>query len=91
VAEEEYAMQIDRQRMNAVLAGALLLDGCASLPPGRREPRDRFEHDAPARLYDPYVFVRNAWWQRREYEVRNGNVPPDPAPGVDEAPKPEEK
>ncbi len=24
--------------------------------------------------YDPYAFVRNAWLQRREYQVRDGNV-----------------
>jgi phospholipid-binding lipoprotein MlaA len=27
--------------------------------------------------YDPYAFVRNAWLQRREYQVRDGKVPPD--------------
>jgi phospholipid-binding lipoprotein MlaA len=30
--------------------------------------------------YDPYAFLRNAWLQRREYQVRDGNVPPDEAP-----------
>jgi len=25
--------------------------------------------------YDPYAFVRNVWLQRREYEVRDGDVP----------------
>jgi phospholipid-binding lipoprotein MlaA len=27
------------------------------------------------RAFDPYAFVRNAWLQRREYKVRDGNVP----------------
>lgn len=30
--------------------------------------------------YDPYAFVRNVWLQRREYQVRDGEVPDDPAP-----------
>jgi phospholipid-binding lipoprotein MlaA len=28
-----------------------------------------------ARSYDPYSFVRNSWLQRREYQVRDGDVP----------------
>jgi len=31
--------------------------------------------------YDPYAFVRNAWLQRREYQVRDGNVD-EPAPDL---------
>jgi phospholipid-binding lipoprotein MlaA len=27
--------------------------------------------------YDPYAFVRNAWRQRREYQVKDGDVPDD--------------
>jgi len=27
-----------------------------------------------ARTFDPYAFVRNAWLQRRDYEVHDGNV-----------------
>lgn len=30
--------------------------------------------------YDPYAFVRNAWLQRREYQVRDGEVPDDLPP-----------
>lgn len=30
--------------------------------------------------YDPYAFVRNAWLQRREYQVRDGDVPDAPPP-----------
>ena len=26
------------------------------------------------RAYDPYAFIRDAWLQRREYRVRDGNV-----------------
>jgi len=32
--------------------------------------------------YDPYAFVRDAWLQRREYKVRDGDVP-DPLPPAD--------
>jgi phospholipid-binding lipoprotein MlaA len=30
--------------------------------------------------YDPYAFVRNAWLQRRESKVRDGNVAPEEVP-----------
>ena len=30
------------------------------------------------RAADPYVFVRSVWLQRREYQVRDGNVPDKP-------------
>jgi phospholipid-binding lipoprotein MlaA len=33
-------------------------------------PYDRLVNEA----YDPYVFIRDAWLQRREYAVRDGNV-----------------
>jgi phospholipid-binding lipoprotein MlaA len=33
--------------------------------------------------YDPYAFLRNAWLQRREYQVRDGKVPPDEEPKDD--------
>jgi len=33
--------------------------------------------------YDPYAFVRNVWLQRREYQVRDGDVPPDAEPQDD--------
>jgi phospholipid-binding lipoprotein MlaA len=39
--------------------------------------------EAVANAFDPYAFVRNAYLQHREYEVRDGNVPEEP---VDEAP-----
>lgn len=29
------------------------------------------------RTYDPYVFIRNAYFQRREYQVTDGNVQPE--------------
>ena len=36
------------------------------------------------RTYDPYAFVRNAWMQRREYQVRDGAVDETPADlGID--------
>ena len=37
------------------------------------------------RTYDPYAFVRNAWLQRREYQVRDGDVVDDAADGFDAA------
>ena len=36
--------------------------------------------------YDPYAFLRNAWLQRREYQVRDGKVPPDEEPKEDSPP-----
>lgn len=32
------------------------------------------------RAFDPYAFVRNAWLQRREYRVRDGDVPDQEPP-----------
>ncbi|HVO00450.1 MAG TPA: VacJ family lipoprotein [Steroidobacteraceae bacterium] len=48
------------------------------------------------RTYDPYAFVRNAWLQRREYQVRDGAVDDSdvdtgadaPADAPDDAPAP---
>jgi phospholipid-binding lipoprotein MlaA len=36
--------------------------------------------------YDPYAFVRNAWLQRREYKVRDGNVDESAVDTGDDAP-----
>jgi ABC-type transporter lipoprotein component MlaA len=33
--------------------------------------------------YDPYAFVHNVWLQRREYQVRDGDVPADAEPQDD--------
>lgn len=30
------------------------------------------------RAFDPYAFMRDAWVQRREYVIHDGNPPPDP-------------
>ena len=38
------------------------------------------------RTFDPYGFVRNAWLERREYQVRDGNVEPDAADTGADAP-----
>ena len=43
--------------------------------------------DSIGRAFDPYAFVRDAWLQRREYKVRDGNVP-DEEPMPDEEPLP---
>src|SRR5882757_3785563 len=40
--------------------------------------------------FDPYVFVRNAWLQRREYQVRGGKMP-EPMPESDSGRKPPEE
>jgi phospholipid-binding lipoprotein MlaA len=37
--------------------------------------------------YDPYAFVRNVWLQRREYKVRDGDVPDDAPPEEFEDPE----
>jgi phospholipid-binding lipoprotein MlaA len=44
------------------------------------------------RSFDPYALIRNAWIQRREYLVRDGEVPdetldPEPDPAADAPPK----
>lgn len=36
--------------------------------------------------FDPYAFVRNAWLQRREYQVRDGNVDESAVDTGDDAP-----
>jgi phospholipid-binding lipoprotein MlaA len=38
------------------------------------------------RTYDPYTFVRNAWLQRREYQVKDGAVAEEPADLGDDTP-----
>ncbi|MDE2218779.1 MAG: VacJ family lipoprotein [Gammaproteobacteria bacterium] len=38
------------------------------------------------RAYDPYAFVRNAWLERREYQVRDGAVDESPADTGEDAP-----
>jgi phospholipid-binding lipoprotein MlaA len=40
------------------------------------------------RSYDPYAFVRNSWLQRREYQVRDGDVPEE---NLEEGLDPEEE
>ena len=37
--------------------------------------------------YDPYAFVRDVWLQRREYQVRDGEVADDPPPEEFEDPE----
>ena len=46
--------------------------------------------DQLARAFDPYAFVRDAWLQRREYKVRDGNVPDEEPWPEDELPPEEE-
>ena len=36
------------------------------------------------KAFDPYAFVRNAWMQRREYQVKDGDVPEDEEPLPDD-------
>jgi phospholipid-binding lipoprotein MlaA len=44
-------------------------------------PYDRLVQES----YDPYVFIRDAWLQRREYAVRDGNVRRGATPSQDDA------
>jgi phospholipid-binding lipoprotein MlaA len=39
--------------------------------------------------FDPYAFVRNAWLQHREFEVRDGDVPPENFDNDDSSPNSE--
>ena len=41
--------------------------------------------------FDPYAFVRNAWLQRREYQVHHGKVPETMMPETDSGQKPPEE
>jgi phospholipid-binding lipoprotein MlaA len=34
-------------------------------------------------VFDRYAFIRDAWLQRREYQVRDGEVPEEPLPEVE--------
>ncbi|HMA11263.1 MAG TPA: VacJ family lipoprotein, partial [Steroidobacteraceae bacterium] len=47
--------------------------------------------DVLARAYDPYVFIRNAYLQRREYQVKDGTAPADDVEIIEdeEAPAPQ--
>jgi phospholipid-binding lipoprotein MlaA len=42
------------------------------------------------RAFDPYAFVRDAWLQRREYKVRDGDVPDEELPPDEEFDDPAE-
>jgi phospholipid-binding lipoprotein MlaA len=68
--------RIERDPVRWGLTGLTLVDTRASL----------LEADAAlARYRDPYVFVRNAYLQRREFQVHDGNVPePEPVEVEDE-------
>jgi len=41
--------------------------------------------------FDPYAFVRNAWLQRREYQIHNGNMPETMMPDDESGRKPAEE
>ncbi len=47
------------------------------------------------RTYDPYAFIRDAWLQQREFEIFDGNPPPETLEDLeefeDEPPPPEEE
>lgn len=68
----------------AALAAALLLGGCdvdlgPSVVSGVDKRAGLLDTDSLIdSAYDPYAFLRNAWQlQRRDYQVRDGKVPPD--------------
>jgi ABC-type transporter lipoprotein component MlaA len=41
--------------------------------------------------FDPYAFVRNAWLQRREYQIHNGKMPETMMPEEESGGKPPEE
>jgi phospholipid-binding lipoprotein MlaA len=41
--------------------------------------------------FDPYAFVRNAWLQRREYQIHNGKMPETMIPEDESGRKPTEE
>ncbi|MET0282400.1 MAG: VacJ family lipoprotein [Steroidobacteraceae bacterium] len=47
--------------------------------------------DVLQRSYDPYVFLRNAYLERREYQVKDGKAPPDETFEIfDDSPPPDQ-
>lgn len=70
---------IDDWRWQWGLDGLRLLDRRARLLPAT---------DALKDVYDPYSFIRNAWFQQREYAIHDGNVA---APPVDEEIAPDDE
>ena len=78
-AETDLRLQLDLDTEEKVALGALsVVDARAGL----------LAIDLSIRAaYDPYVFVRNAWMQRREFKVRDGEVPDDPPPEEFEDPE----
>jgi phospholipid-binding lipoprotein MlaA len=61
------------------LSGGALLDKRAEL---------LATDDVLSRAYDPYVFIRNAYLQRREYQVKDGTAPTDDVEIFDDAETP---
>jgi phospholipid-binding lipoprotein MlaA len=76
------AHYIERDAIRYSLTGLDVIDSRA-----RRLSLD----DTLTSAYDPYTFIKNAWLQQREYQVKDGNVPSptfdepleDPDPGAD--------
>jgi phospholipid-binding lipoprotein MlaA len=59
---------VEETAINLGVSALSLLDGRAAL----------LDLDSQlTKTYDPYAFLRNAWLQRREYKVRDGEVPED--------------
>ncbi len=79
-AQTDLRTQLDiKSEERAALAVLTVVDGRAQLLSLDRSISSAF---------DPYAFVRNAWLQRRVYQVRDGDVPDEPIPddGMEEAP-----
>ncbi len=74
--QTDLRVQLDLETEERVVIGVLsVIDGRASL----------LSLDPPLqRAFDPYAFVRNAWLQRREYQVKDGDVPDEEEPLPDE-------
>ncbi|MGD9597801.1 MAG: VacJ family lipoprotein [Steroidobacteraceae bacterium] len=61
---------VDDWRWQWGLDGLRLLERRARLLPATDTLKD---------VYDPYSFIRNVWFQQRDYAIHDGNVAPPPA------------
>ena len=74
-SQTDLRVQLDLDTGTRVALGVLtVVDGRASLL-----STDEMLDSA----FDRYAFIRNAWLQRREYLVRDGNVPDEEPPEIE--------
>lgn len=81
-AQTDLRVQLDiKDEERAVIGVLYVLDQRASL----------LGADAAVEAaFDRYAFIRNAWLQRREFQVRDGDVPEQPIEDPDEFPEPDD-